>query len=43
MRKHCWQFQPSEENKPEYMLVFNLYQQQIEHFVQHVTPPPPSN
>lgn len=35
MRAHCSQFHPGEENRPEYMLVFNLYQQQVEQFVQH--------
>ena len=34
MRAHCGQFEAGEENRPEYMLVFNLYQQQVEHFVQ---------
>ena len=37
MKEHCMIFEPGvEENKLEYMQVFQKYHEQIEHFLQKV-------
>ena len=38
MRHHCAVFEEGEENKNEYMHVFNLYHDSIEKHVQQVPP-----
>ena len=36
MKAHCEVFEDKEENKMEYMLIFNTYQQVIEKYILHV-------
>lgn len=37
MRQHCDVFEEKEENKMEYMAIFNHYQQVVEKYILHVS------